>query len=80
MDINAERYAFEQAAYEEYVTNETTARIERNHQESLKGKPDLPFGPLMRFEQFIQKHDNGKYQLIGVDAAWWGWKTRAERS
>lgn len=60
-----QRGAFEEASYEKYLTSETEARVKF---------PKEKFRESMKPAQFLKRDDNGKYVLLGLDAAWWGWQ------
>lgn len=66
-----ERKAFENAAYDEYILNDQTARI---------SNPEVEFAPRMSREAFFTLEPNGRYMLVGLDSAWWAWKVRAQAS
>lgn len=60
-----QRGAFEEASYEKYLTSETEARVKF---------PKEKFRESMKPAQFLKRDNNGKYVLLGLDAAWWGWQ------
>jgi hypothetical protein len=79
LDIEAERKKFEDAAYLQYLMSETDARDKAKTTARATGQPVPTFSPMMTQKLFAKRNeDDGKYALVGVDSAWWGWKERAE--